>query len=75
MRTIKGTVVSTKMDKTAVIAVITYKSHPLYKKRYKITKKFYAHDEKNSAQEGDMVTISETRPLSKTKRWVLVEAQ
>lgn len=75
MRTIKGTVVSTKMEKTAVIAVDTYKSHPLYKKRYKITKKFYAHDENNTAKEGDVVTISETRPLSKTKRWVLVEAQ
>lgn len=75
MRTIKGTVVSTKMDKTAVVAVVAYKNHPLYKKRYKVTKKFYAHDEKNLAQEGDMVTISETRPLSKTKRWVLVEAQ
>jgi small subunit ribosomal protein S17 len=75
MRTLKGTVVSTKMDKTIVIAINTYKSHPLYKKRYKMTQKFYAHDETGIAKEGDVVTISETRPLSKTKRWMLVESK
>lgn len=75
MRTLKGIVVSTKMNKTIVIAIDTYKSHPLYKKRYKTTQKFYAHDEANLAKEGDMVTISETRPLSKTKRWMLVESK
>ncbi len=75
MRTIKGTVVSNKMEKTIVVAVDTYKSHPLYKKKYKTTKKFYAHDEKGIAKEGDVVTISEIRPLSKTKRWALVEGK
>lgn len=75
MRTLKGTVVSTKMDKTVVIAIDTYKSHPLYKKRYKTTQKFYAHDENNTAKQGDVVTITETRPLSKTKRWMLIESK
>ena len=73
MRTIKGVVVSNKMDKTAVVEVTTYKSHPKYKKRYKVTKKFHAHDENNSAQIWDKVTIKESRPLSKLKRWVLVQ--
>jgi len=72
MRTIKGVVVSNKMDKTIVISVDTYKSDPKYKKRFKVTKKFHAHDESNSAKEGDVVTIKESRPLSKLKRWVLV---
>jgi len=72
MRTIKGVVVSNKMDKTIVVSVDTYKSDPKYKKRYKVTKKFHAHDEKNSAKQGDLVTIKESRPLSKLKRWVLV---
>jgi len=73
MRTIKGVVVSNKGDKTAVVEVTTYKSHPKYKKRYKITKKFHAHDENNSANIGDKVVIKESRPLSKLKRWVLVQ--
>lgn len=72
MRTITGTVVSTKMDKTIVVSTDTYKSHPKYHKKYKVTKKFYAHDENGSAQEGDVVTIKESRPLSKLKRWELV---
>ncbi len=72
MRTIKGVVVSNKMDKTIVVKVETYKSHPKYKKRYKVTKKFHAHDEANKAQIWDVVTIRESRPLSKLKRWVLV---
>ena len=72
MRTITGTVVSTKMDKTIVVSVDTYKNHPKYHKRYKVTKKFYAHDEASKAQVGETVTISETRPLSKLKRWTLV---
>jgi len=75
MRTIQGRVVSTKMNKTIVVAVDTKKSHPLYKKAYKVTKKFYAHDENRVAKEGENVTISETKPLSKTKRWVLVESK
>ncbi len=74
MRTIKGVVTSNKMDKTAVVSVYTYKSHPIYKKRYRVTKKFYAHDENNVANIGDVVVIKEIRPLSKLKRWELVIA-
>lgn len=73
MRTKKGVVTSTKMDKTVVVSVHTYKSDPKYKKRYRITKKFYVHDENNSYNEWDIVTIKETRPLSKLKRWEVVE--
>lgn len=68
-----GKVVSDKMDKTIVVAVETYKKHPLYAKRIKYTKKFKAHDENNQAKIGDIVKIMETRPLSKDKRWRLVE--
>ena len=73
MRTIKGIVTSTKMDKTIVVSVHTYKSHPKYKKRYRVTKKFYAHDENNTCNINDVVVIKESRPLSKTKKWTLVE--
>jgi small subunit ribosomal protein S17 len=68
-----GKVVSDKMDKTVVIAVETYKKHSLYHKRIKSTKKFKAHDEENVAKIGDTVKVMETRPLSKDKRWRLVE--
>ncbi len=68
-----GRVVSDKMDKTIVVSVETYKRHPLYNKRIKYTKKYKAHDEHNEAKEGDLVRIMETRPLSKEKRWRLVE--
>lgn len=68
-----GKVVSDKMDKTIVVAVETYKKHDLYHKRIKYTKKFKAHDEENTAKVGDVVKIMETRPLSKDKRWRLVE--
>jgi small subunit ribosomal protein S17 len=68
-----GKVVSDKMEKTIVVAVETYKKHPLYHKRIKYTKKFKAHDENNEAKIGDTVKIMETRPLSKDKRWRLVE--
>lgn len=68
-----GRVVSDKMDKTITVAVETYKRHPLYGKRVKYTKKFKAHDENNQAKLGDIVRIMETRPLSKDKRWRLVE--
>ncbi|AEI46008.1 MULTISPECIES: 30S ribosomal protein S17 [Paenibacillus] len=68
-----GKVVSDKMDKTIVVAVETYKKHDLYHKRIKYTKKFKAHDENNEAKIGDVVKIMETRPLSKDKRWRLVE--
>lgn len=69
MRTITGTVVSTKMDKTIVVSTDSYKSHEKYHKKYKVTKKFYTHDESNSYKEWDMVTIVESKPLSKLKRW------
>lgn len=68
-----GKVVSDKMDKTIVVAVETYKKHDLYHKRIKYTKKFKAHDENNQAKIGDTVKIMETRPLSKDKRFRLVE--
>lgn len=73
MRTKKGEVVSTKMDKTIVVSVVTYKTHERYKKSYRVTKKFYAHDEAETAKEWDVVEIEETRPTSKLKRWTLVE--
>jgi len=68
-----GIVVSNKMDRTIVVAVETKEKHPLYGKFVNKTTKFYAHDEKNECGEGDRVRIMETRPLSKTKRWRLVE--
>ncbi|MGE4443807.1 MAG: 30S ribosomal protein S17 [Candidatus Altimarinota bacterium] len=72
MRLKKGIVSSSKMDKTIVVTTQVYKNHPKYKKRFKVTKKFYAHDEENKFAEGDIVTIKETRPLSKLKRWEVV---
>ncbi len=72
-KTYRGTVVSDKMDKTITVAVETKKTHPLYGKRVKYTKKIKAHDEQNAAHEGDTVLIMETRPLSATKRFRLVE--
>ena len=68
-----GQVVSTKMQKTIVVEVEMRKAHPKYKRVMKTNKKFYAHDEQNSARVGDMVRIRETRPLSKLKRWSLEE--
>ena len=68
-----GIVVSNKMEKTIVVAVETKKKHPLYGKFVNKTTKFVAQDEKNECSEGDRVRIMETRPLSKTKRWRLVE--
>ncbi|ADE67260.1 MULTISPECIES: 30S ribosomal protein S17 [Priestia] len=68
-----GRVVSDKMDKTVTVLVETYKKHSLYGKRVKYSKKFKAHDENNTAQLGDIVKIMETRPLSATKRFRLVE--
>ena len=68
-----GRVVSDKMDKTITVLVETYKKHPLYGKRVKYSKKFKAHDEQNTAKVGDIVRIMETRPLSATKRFRLVE--
>ncbi len=71
--TISGTVVSALNDKTIIVLVETYRIHPLYKKRVKYSKKNPAHDEKNIAKVGDTVKLVQTRPLSKTKRYELVE--
>ncbi len=68
-----GKVVSNKNDKTITVLVETYRKHPLYGKRVKYSKKFRAHDELNTAKEGDIVEIMETRPLSATKRYRLVK--
>ena len=68
-----GQVVSTKMQKTIVVEVEMRKAHPKYKRIVRSSRKFYAHDEQNSARVGDMVRIRETRPLSKLKRWSLEE--
>lgn len=68
-----GEVVSTKMQKTAVVQTVTRVPHPKFGKITKQVKKFHAHDEEGRAQVGDTVRIMETRPLSKTKRWRLVE--
>jgi small subunit ribosomal protein S17 len=71
IRTLRGTVVSDKMDKTVVIAVNTVKEHPIYRKKYKVTTKFKAHDENNEMHIGDLVEITESKPLSRDKRWVV----
>ena len=68
-----GVVVSNKMDKTAVVAVVERVRHPKYAKFVQRTKKLYAHDEANDAGLGDRVRVMETRPLSKQKRWRIVE--
>ena len=68
-----GRVVSDKMEKTIVVAVDYLKPHPLYRKIIRRTSKFHAHDERNECHTGDMVRIGETRPLSKTKRWEVIE--
>jgi small subunit ribosomal protein S17 len=68
-----GVVVSSKMDRSIVVAVVERVRHPKYNKFVMRTKKLYAHDETNDAREGDKVRVMETRPMSKTKRWRLVE--
>jgi small subunit ribosomal protein S17 len=73
LKTKTGQVVSDKMNKTIVVAVENLVEHRLYKKRIRRTKKFHAHDERNEAHEGDIVRIAETRPISKTKTWRLLE--
>lgn len=69
----QGVVTSDKMDKTIVVATQFKEKHPIYGKFVQKTKKYHAHDEKNDAHIGDTVLIMETRPLSKTKRWRLVQ--
>lgn len=72
MKKLKGKVVSTKMNKTVVVEVESYRIHPLYRKRMKRKKRYYVHDEKDVAR-GTAVTIGEIRPISKTKRWKIIE--
>ncbi|HVM51983.1 MAG TPA: 30S ribosomal protein S17 [Acidimicrobiales bacterium] len=69
----EGVVDSTKMDKTIVVKVVDRVRHPLYDKTLQRTKRLYVHDETNDAREGDRVRVAETRPLSKNKRWRLLE--
>jgi small subunit ribosomal protein S17 len=71
IRVLKGVVVSDKMTKTVVVAVTRLKKHPKYKKYYKVTKKYKAHDEKGEYHIGDKVLIQETKPMSKDKRWIV----
>jgi small subunit ribosomal protein S17 len=72
-RILQGVVVSDKNDKTIVVKVERRLRHPVLKKTVRLSKKYHAHDEKNEAKVGDIVRIEETRPLSKQKRWTLVE--
>ena len=72
-RIIEGVVRSDKMQKTVVVEVLRLKKHPKYKKYYKVSHKFKAHDEKNEYHIGDKVRIQETRPMSKDKRWAVLE--
>ncbi len=71
MRTITGIVTGTKMQKTIVVTVHSYRTHPKYKKQYRVSSKFYAHDEQGKAVLGETVTIYEANPISKLKRWTL----
>jgi small subunit ribosomal protein S17 len=68
-----GTVTSDKMDKTVVVSVATLQQHPLYRKTVRVSKKYKAHDEQNACQVGDRVEIIESKPLSRHKRWAVVE--
>jgi small subunit ribosomal protein S17 len=72
-RKLEGEVLSAKMDKTVVVKVVNIKTHPKYKKQYKSSKHYKAHDEKNEYQPGDLVVIQECRPLSKDKRWRVIK--
>jgi len=72
-KTREGVVESTKMEKTIVVKVVDRVRHPLYDKTLQRTKRLHVHDETNDAREGDRVRVAETRPMSKTKRWRLVE--
>jgi len=68
-----GVVISDKTDKTRVVSVVSVRMHPLYKKRFTVKKKYYVHDPKNKSKQGDDVKIRETTPVSKTKRWLLID--
>lgn len=73
MRKLKGTVISDKMTRTVVVRIDTLKRHPKYRKFYRISKKFKVHDEKSEYRIGDTVIITETRPISRDKRWRVLE--
>ena len=72
-RTVTGRVVSDKMDKTIVVSVERLRRHPIYKRVVRLSTKFQAHDQENTARVGDTVRIEESRPLSRSKRWRVVE--
>ncbi len=72
-KTLQGIVVSDKMQKTVVVEVESIKEHPKYKRRYKMHKRFKAHDEKGEFHVGDNVVIEETKPLSKDKNWIVIK--
>jgi small subunit ribosomal protein S17 len=71
IRILKGVITSDKMTKTVVVKVLSLKKHPKYKKYFKVSKKYKAHDETNQYHTGDQVLIQETRPMSKEKRWIV----
>ncbi len=71
-RLLKGVVVSDKMTKTAVVEILRLKKHPKYKKYYKVSKRFKAHNPENQYHTGDKVVIQETKPTSKDKRWIII---
>lgn len=71
-RKLKGVVTSDKMTKTVVVQVLRLKKHPIYKKYFKVSRKFKAHDETNQYHIGDRVIIQETKPISKDKRWIVI---
>ena len=72
MKKLKGTIVSDKMDKTVVVEVTGLKKHPKYERRFRVSKRYKAHDPENSHKVGEHVVIAETRPISKTKSWKIV---
>lgn len=71
-RLLKGTIVSDKMQKTAVVEILRLKKHPKYKKHYKVTERFKAHNPDDQFHTGDKVWMQETKPMSKDKRWIIV---
>ena len=72
-KTLQGIVVSDKMQKTVVVEVESIKEHPKYKRRFKVHKKFKAHDENREYHVGDVVVIEETKPMSKDKNWIVIK--
>ena len=74
-RTLQGVVVSDKQDKTVVVRVDRRFTHPIYKKTIRRSKNYHAHDEKNEFKAGDMVRIEESKPLSKLKRWTVIQGE